>query len=199
MALARVVLARKQHLRFERLQMRGEALDFALQFAVDVLAFARQLEQRIEVGSQPAMFASWAICSSRRLRSCMIFWLFSGFDQKSGALICSSSLANCARRAGASKIAPHSVSLLAERNVFSFQFVEGHSATSLPVVDPRVNLERGGTMNVTLSLNPEVEKGLLARARRRGISLDDYLQELVAREAGLPDADGAAPSVQAVR
>ena len=29
-------------------------------------------------------------------------------------------------RAGASKIAPHSVSLLAERNVFSFQFVEGH-------------------------------------------------------------------------
>jgi len=34
-------------------------------------------------------------------------------------------------RAGASKIAPHSVSLLAERNVFSFQFVEGHFFTSL--------------------------------------------------------------------
>lgn len=41
-------------------------------------------------------------------------------------------------------------------------------------------------MNVTLSLNPEVEKGLLARAHARGVSLDDYLQELVAREAGLP-------------
>lgn len=41
-------------------------------------------------------------------------------------------------------------------------------------------------MNVILSLNPEVEKGLTARAHARGVSLDDYLQELVAREAGLP-------------
>jgi hypothetical protein len=43
-------------------------------------------------------------------------------------------------------------------------------------------------MNVTLSLNPEIEKGLMARAHERGVSLDDYLQELVAREAGLPAA-----------
>ena len=43
-------------------------------------------------------------------------------------------------------------------------------------------------MNVTLNLNPEVEKGLLARAHERGVSLYDYLQELVAREAGLPGA-----------
>jgi hypothetical protein len=57
----------------------------------------------------------------------MIFWLFSGFDQKSGALICSSVWASWDLRAGASKIAPHSVCLLAERNVLSFQFVEGHS------------------------------------------------------------------------
>jgi hypothetical protein len=56
----------------------------------------------------------------------MIFWLFSGWFQKSGALIWSSVLASCARRVGASKIAPHSVSLLAERNVLSFQFFEGH-------------------------------------------------------------------------
>jgi hypothetical protein len=48
-------------------------------------------------------------------------------------------------------------------------------------------------MNVTLSLDPEVEKGLLARARQRGISLDDYLQELVAREAGLPDGPEPRP------
>ena len=41
-------------------------------------------------------------------------------------------------------------------------------------------------MNVTLSLNPEVEKGLVARAQERGVSLEGYLQELVAREAGLP-------------
>jgi hypothetical protein len=43
-------------------------------------------------------------------------------------------------------------------------------------------------MNVTLSLEPEVEKGLLARAHERGVSLDAYLQEIVARGAGLPGA-----------
>ena len=36
-----------------------------------------------------------------------------------------------------------------------------------------------------LSLKPEVEKGLRARAHARGVSLDDYLQELVTKEAGL--------------
>ncbi len=41
-------------------------------------------------------------------------------------------------------------------------------------------------MTVTLNLNSEVEKGLTARARERGVSLDDYLQEIVAREAGVP-------------
>jgi hypothetical protein len=41
-------------------------------------------------------------------------------------------------------------------------------------------------MNVILSLDPEIEKGRTARARAHGVSLDDYLQELVAREAGLP-------------
>jgi len=43
-------------------------------------------------------------------------------------------------------------------------------------------------MNVTLNLKPEIEKGLMARAHARGVSLDDYLQELIAREAGLPVA-----------
>ena len=43
-------------------------------------------------------------------------------------------------------------------------------------------------MNVTLNLKPEVEKGLMARAHARGVSLDDYLQELVAKEADLPAA-----------
>ncbi len=50
-------------------------------------------------------------------------------------------------------------------------------------------------MTVTLNLNPEVEKGLLARARERGVSLDDYLQEIVAREAGV--LDSAASSTNA--
>lgn len=48
-------------------------------------------------------------------------------------------------------------------------------------------------MNVTLRLNPEVEKGLMERAQARGVSLDDYIQELVAREAGLPVAAGLLP------
>jgi hypothetical protein len=49
-------------------------------------------------------------------------------------------------------------------------------------------------MTVTLNLNPEVEKGLLARARARGVSLDDYLQEIVTREAGVPPTRRAPPS-----
>ena len=49
-------------------------------------------------------------------------------------------------------------------------------------------------MDVTLSLNPEVEKGLLAKAHARGVSLDDYLQELVAREAGLTGAAEPGPT-----
>ena len=38
-------------------------------------------------------------------------------------------------------------------------------------------------MSVTLNLNPDVEKGLVARAQARGISLSEYLQEIAAREA----------------
>jgi hypothetical protein len=49
-------------------------------------------------------------------------------------------------------------------------------------------------MTVTLSLNPEVEKGLLARAQARGVSLDEYLQELVTKEAGLPVPAESRPS-----
>ncbi|MGO9270560.1 MAG: hypothetical protein ACLQOO_09960 [Terriglobia bacterium] len=33
----------------------------------------------------------------------------------------------------------------------------------------------------------------MARAHSRGVSLDDYLQELVAKEAGLPVARGPRP------
>jgi len=44
-------------------------------------------------------------------------------------------------------------------------------------------------MTVTLNLNPEVEKSLKARAHARGVSLDAYLQELVAKEAALPIAE----------
>jgi hypothetical protein len=60
------------------------------------------------------------------LRSCITFWDFSGWFQKSGSEICCSVLASWVFLPGASKIAPHSVGLLAERTVLSFQFFEGH-------------------------------------------------------------------------
>ena len=40
-------------------------------------------------------------------------------------------------------------------------------------------------MNVTLSLEPEVESSLRARANERGVSLSDLILELVARESML--------------
>ena len=43
-------------------------------------------------------------------------------------------------------------------------------------------------MNVTLSLKPEVENGLIVRARARGVSLDDYLQALVEKDVGFASA-----------
>ena len=45
--------------------------------------------------------------------------------------------------------------------------------------------ERVAALNVTLNLNPEVEKGLAARAHERGMSVEDLIQELVTKEAGL--------------
>ena len=38
-------------------------------------------------------------------------------------------------------------------------------------------------MTITLDLPPEIEQGLLSQARERGVSLKDYVQEIVAREA----------------
>jgi hypothetical protein len=40
-------------------------------------------------------------------------------------------------------------------------------------------------MNITISLDLEVEKGLLARAQERGLTLDAYLKALVRKEATL--------------
>jgi hypothetical protein len=50
-------------------------------------------------------------------------------------------------------------------------------------------------MRVTLSLKPEIEKGLTARAQERGVSLDDYLQELLAKEAGVLIPEKLRPAV----
>ena len=46
-------------------------------------------------------------------------------------------------------------------------------------------------MTITLNLTPEVEQGLIAQAHQRGLSLADYLQEIVAREARISAATKA--------
>jgi hypothetical protein len=38
-------------------------------------------------------------------------------------------------------------------------------------------------MTITLDLQPEIETGLLAQATARGVSLADYVKEIVVREA----------------
>lgn len=41
-------------------------------------------------------------------------------------------------------------------------------------------------MTITLDLKPDIERGLLERAQLRGLSPDEYIQEMVTRESVLP-------------
>jgi hypothetical protein len=52
-------------------------------------------------------------------------------------------------------------------------------------------------VTVTLTLKPEVEAGLLAKARASGMALEEYLQSLI-EEAAAP-AQKTTPSKQATR
>lgn len=47
-------------------------------------------------------------------------------------------------------------------------------------------------MTITLDLKPEIERGLLAQAQAKGVSLTDYVKEIVAREAHLAMAEAGA-------
>ena len=38
-------------------------------------------------------------------------------------------------------------------------------------------------MTLTIDLQPDIERGLIARAQARGLSLSDYAQEILSREA----------------
>ena len=111
---ARVVLARQQHGRLQALQRLRLCLEIALDVAVDVFAFTGEFKEGVEIVGHGADASSFAIASSRRLRSCITFWLFSGWFQKSGEEIWSSVLASFAFCAGASKIPPHGQCLFAE-------------------------------------------------------------------------------------
>lgn len=46
---------------------------------------------------------------------------------------------------------------------------------------------------ITLDLTLEIEQGLLAQARGKGLSLFDYLQQIVQREAHVAPRDKSAP------
>jgi len=48
-------------------------------------------------------------------------------------------------------------------------------------------------VTVTLNLNRELERDLIARAQARGISLDDYILELIAKEARVPLVPNSRP------
>ena len=53
-------------------------------------------------------------------------------------------------------------------------------------------------MTITLDLQPEIEKGLLTQAQARGVSLTDFVKEIVVREAHVPSVPVAgAPAPQA--
>ena len=45
-------------------------------------------------------------------------------------------------------------------------------------------------MTITIDLQPEIERGLLAQAQAKGVSLTDYVQEIVVREARAGEAAG---------
>ena len=43
-------------------------------------------------------------------------------------------------------------------------------------------------MTITLDFQPDIEQGLLAQAQARGVSIADYVKEIVAREVHIPEA-----------
>ena len=48
-------------------------------------------------------------------------------------------------------------------------------------------------MTITLEIQPEIERGLLARAAARGISMAAFVEEIVAREAHVGSVAEAEP------
>ena len=72
------------------------------------------------------MRPSLAMDCSRRLRSCITFWPFSGFDQKSADPIRCSMAVSFSFCAATSKIPPHGQGLFAEGHVFAVQLFYCH-------------------------------------------------------------------------
>jgi len=52
-------------------------------------------------------------------------------------------------------------------------------------------------MTITLDLAPDVEQGLLVQARAKGVSITDFVEEIVKRQASQPAVSSPAPASQA--
>ena len=52
-------------------------------------------------------------------------------------------------------------------------------------------------VTITIELQPEIERGLVARAQARGLTLSDYLAEIVSREANAAEATREKPGTEA--
>ena len=53
-------------------------------------------------------------------------------------------------------------------------------------------------MTITITLNPEIERGLLSRAKACGVPLEEFAREILMREAGLaevPSCDSTGQSL----
>src|SRR5581483_5289406 len=68
--------------------------------------------------------ASVANTSSRRLRSRITVWDFSGFVHRLGSATCFSTSASCWRSLPVSKVLPQVAHFILERRVFLFQFFD---------------------------------------------------------------------------
>ena len=51
-------------------------------------------------------------------------------------------------------------------------------------------------VTITINLQPEIERGLLAQAQAKGVSLTDYVQEIVVREARAGEAEPTLPALR---
>ncbi len=52
-------------------------------------------------------------------------------------------------------------------------------------------------MTITLDIQPEIERGLLAQAHARGLTLADYVKEIVVRQARASEGAGSASQNEA--
>jgi hypothetical protein len=50
------------------------------------------------------------------------------------------------------------------------------------------------TITITLNLDPDIEQGLLAQAQAKGVSITDYVEQIVEREARQAPLPNPAPT-----